>query len=252
MSALICISLKMYFGRSRTVDWSRAVADIARNHEAVSDGHAQLVVLPSYGYLVEVRSQFAGTPVHVGAQNLFWEDEGPFTGEMSGTQLRELGCEFVEIGHAERRRIFGETDEIIAAKTAAAFRNDLTPLLCVGEEHRSSVEDAAAKSIAQIDAVQSSSFGPAAHPVVVAYEPQWAIGTSEPASPAYILAVCGALRAQLADRGQVIYGGSAQPGLWSQLDGGVDGLFLGRFAHDPAAITEILDEIVEHDTKRRQ
>jgi triosephosphate isomerase (TIM) len=242
MSALtIGISLKMYFGRARTAAWCRAVAGIVRSHPAVNGDLAQLVVLPSHPYLVEASVLFAATPVRIGGQDLFWEDEGPFTGEVSGAQLREIGCDYVEIGHTERRRIFGEDDEIIAAKTVAAFRNGLTPLLCVGEERRSTVEAATAECVAQLDSALSAAAGS----VVVAYEPVWAIGATEPASPLYIAAVCSALRSHLSGRGQVIYGGSAKPGLLTQLGDGVDGLFLGRFAHDPAAVAMILDEVVE-------
>jgi triosephosphate isomerase len=242
MSTLtIGISLKMYFGRTRTVEWCRAVDGIARNHPAVTEGRARLVVLPSFPYLSEVAGVFASTPVRIGAQDLFWEDDGAFTGEVSGAQLREIGCQYVEIGHAERRRIFGEGDRIIAAKTAAAFRNGITPLLCVGEEQRSSVADAAAQCVAQMDSALSSAVGQ----VVVAYEPQWAIGAAEPASPRYIAAVCTALRSHLSDaHSHVIYGGSAKPGLLTQLGDGVDGLFLGRFAHDPSAVAAILDEVL--------
>jgi triosephosphate isomerase len=235
MSALtIGISLKMYFGRTRTVEWCRAVADVARSHPAVTEEHARLVVLPSHPYLLEVGAVFASTAVRTGGQDLFWEDEGAFTGEVSGAQLRELGCDYVEIGHAERRRIFGEDDEIIAAKTAAAFRNGLTPILCVGEQRPSTVEAAAAECVAQLHS---------SGPVVVAYEPVWAIGADEPASPDYIAAVCRALRSHVS--GPVIYGGSAKPGLLTQLGEGVDGLFLGRFAHDPSAVAAILNEVVD-------
>jgi triosephosphate isomerase len=244
MSALtIGISLKMYFGRRRTVEWCRAVADIARSHPAVTDEHARLVVLPSHPYLYEVGAVFASTPVRIGGQDLFWDDSGAFTGEVSGAQLLELGCDYVEIGHAERRRFFGEDDEIIAAKTAAAFRNFLTPLLCVGEKRQSSVESATAECVAQLESALSIAAGP----IVVAYEPVWAIGAAEPAPAPYITAVCTALRKHLSTstKGQVIYGGSAKPGLLTQLGDSVDGLFLGRFAHDPAAVAMILDEVLE-------
>ena len=246
MSALtIGISLKMYFGRARTAEWCRAVAGIARTHAAVTEDHARLVVLPSHPYLLEASILFGDTPVSIGGQDLFWKDEGAFTGEVSGAQLRELGCNYVEIGHAERRRIFGEDNEIVAAKTAAAFRNGLIPLLCVGEERPSSVEASTDECVAQLDAALATAAGP----VVVAYEPVWAIGAAEPASPAHIAGVCSALRSHLSHSGvaggQVIYGGSAKPGLLTQLGEGVDGLFLGRFAHDPAAVATILDEVVE-------
>jgi triosephosphate isomerase (TIM) len=244
-SLFIGVSLKMYFGRFRTADWCRAVADIASSHPAITGGHVKLVVLPSHPYLLEARSILSATAVHVGGQDLFWEDGGAFTGEVSGAQLAELGCGYVEIGHAERRRIFAEDDTIITLKTAAAFRNGLTPLLCVGESERSSVEEATAECVAQLDSALSTvGADDAAGPVVVAYEPQWAIGATRPASPQHITSVCAALRTHLPPftDSQVIYGGSAQPGLLTQLKSGVDGLFLGRFAHDPSAVATILDE----------
>lgn len=238
MSALtIGISLKMYFGRARTAEWSRAVAEIARTHPAITGGLVTLVVLPSFPYLLETRILFASTPVRVGGQDLCWADEGAYTGEVSGEQLRELGCDYVEIGHAERRSLFGESDDMIAAKTAAALRNGLTPLVCVGETARSTVGAAVSECVAQLDSAFSTSAGSA----VVAYEPVWAIGAAEPASAGYIAAVCRGLRAHLPSA-QVIYGGSAKPGLLTQLGDGVDGLFLGRFAHEPSAVAAILDE----------
>jgi triosephosphate isomerase len=247
-SLFIGVSLKMYFGRFRTADWCRAVADMACSHPAVTEGRVRLVVLPSHPYLLEARNIFAATPVHIGGQDLFWEDRGAFTGEVSGAQLRELGCDYAEIGHAERRRIFGEDDAVIALKTAAAFRNGLTPLVCVDEAEQSSVEVAAAECAAQLTSALATAHD-IGGPVVVAYEPQWAIGATEPASPQHITTVCTALRAHLTKPpftgSQVIYGGSAQRGLLTQLTSGVDGLFLGRFAHDPSAVATILDEVVD-------
>jgi triosephosphate isomerase (TIM) len=242
----IGVSLKMYFGRVRTADWCRGVAEIASSHPAITDGRVRLVVLPSHPYLLEARNIFGATPVHIGGQDLFWEDSGAYTGEVSGAQLAELGCDYAEIGHAERRRIFGEDDAIIALKTTAAVRNGLTPLLCVGESKRSSVEEAIADCVAQLDSALSTVAADNAGPVVVAYEPQWAIGATKPASPQHITAVCAALRTHLTPftGSQVIYGGSAQPGLLTQLKSGVDGLFLGRFAHDPSAVATILDEVL--------
>lgn len=244
------ISLKMYFGRDQTVEWCRAVADIAATHPAVRDEHVQLAVLPSFLYVAEVADVFAGTPVAVGGQDLFWADAGAFTGEVSGRQLRELGCEYVEIGHAERLRIFGETPTMVAAKTAAAYRNRLTPVLCVGEAVRGTPGGAARHCRAQLDAALYEVEDTDAGSLVVAYEPHWAIGAEEPASPDYVAKTCSAIRAHLDSQprfagSQVIYGGSAGPGLLTQLKGSVDGLFLGRFAHDPAALELVLTEALD-------
>jgi triosephosphate isomerase len=246
---LVGVSLKMYFGREQTIRWCRAVADIAAKHPAVRDEHVAMVVLPSLLYIAEVADIFAGTPVAIGGQDLFWTDEGAFTGEVSGKQLRELGCEYAEIGHAERRGIFGESDTVIAAKTAAAYRNELTPILCVGESLRTNPAGAAEHCRAQIDSALLDISAADAKPAVVAYEPQWAIGAEEPASPEYVTKISAALRDHLDSQpflagSRVIYGGSAGPGLLSQLKGSVDGLFLGRFAHDPTAFEHILTEAI--------
>jgi triosephosphate isomerase len=246
--AVVGVSLKMYFSQERTLDYARAVARIAAGHEAVLSGAVDLVVLPSFPALVPVVDILAGTGALVGAQDVFWEDRGAYTGEVSASDLREIGCDFVEIGHAERKRIFGETDEMVAGKLAAASRNALTPLLCVGEKAEGSPESAAADCIAQLESALAVARADGGVPsLVVGYEPEWAIGAAQAASPAHISAVCTIMRSWLeaqSDLGdcRIIYGGSAGPGLIDLLGPAVDGLFLGRFAHDPAALASVLDE----------
>jgi triosephosphate isomerase (TIM) len=147
------------------------------------------------------------------------------------------------VGHAERRTFAGETEPVVAAKLAAAFRHGLVPVLCVGEADRVSAGQAVEECRRQVE----SALGPAARsglsgPVVVAYEPYWAIGAAEPAPEPHIRTVCSALRETAPATGRVIYGGSAGPGLLTRLGDAVDGLFLGRFAHDPAALGSVLDE----------
>jgi len=246
----IGVSLKMYFSQARTVAWARAVGQIAREHPAVTSGAVDLFVIPTFPSLLPVRAELDGSRVRLGAQDLSWADEGAFTGEVSGAELREIGCDLVEIGHAERRSLFGEDDAAVAGKVQAAFRNHLTPLLCVGESDRSSSADAVADVSAQID----SALAPAvrdglAGPLVVAYEPVWAIGAPAPAPDDHIVAVLAGIEQHLAGRAELagsraIYGGSAGPGLLTRGRGRIGGLFLGRFAHDPAAIGTILDEAV--------
>jgi triosephosphate isomerase len=244
----IGVSLKMYFGHQQTLDWVRAVADIAAGHPAVTGGAVDLFIVPSFPALAQSVELLSATKMRVGAQDLSWEDTGAFTGEVSGSELVEIGCTLVEIGHAERRRLFGETDAIIARKTLAAYRNGLTPLLCIGEGERQTPANAVSACLRQFDAALAESrYAGVAGPLLVAYEPEWAIGAAEPAEPAYIAEVSTRLRSALAgDRAlggsRVIYGGSAGPGLLGQLNGAVDGLFLGRFAHNPAALEAILDE----------
>ncbi|AYL38534.1 triose-phosphate isomerase family protein [Streptomyces fungicidicus] len=241
---LLGVSLKMYFGHHETLNWARRIAALAAGHPAVTSGAARLFVLPSFPALVPAAGILAPYGVALGAQDIATEDTGPYTGEVGGPALKEIGCHYAEVGHAERRRLYGEGDTVVAAKTAAALRNRLTPVLCVGERDRGTPGEAAARTVAEAARLLDGLDGT----VVLAYEPQWAIGAPEPASAEHIAAVCGALRTWLDDRPRhagsaVIYGGSAGPGLLTRLAGSADGLFLGRFAHDPANVGAILDEI---------
>jgi triosephosphate isomerase len=237
------VSLKMYFGYRRTLDWCRAIAAQLAANTDVRSGAIEVFIIPSYPTLAPVLEIFGGL-ARVGAQNLFWEDEGAYTGEVSPRMLREMGCGVVEIGHAERRRHFAETDQQIADKTAAAWRNGLTPVLCLGEEHSLGVSEAVQVCRRQLDSsLATARRSGLSGELILAYEPQWAIGAAQPAGAQFIGQVCQGLRDALDDPGiRVIYGGSAGPGLLSQLGGQVDGLFLGRFAHDPAAFQSIIEE----------
>ena len=177
---------------------------------------------------------------------------------MSPSLLAELGVRLVEIGHAERRRHFGEDDAMVALKVKAADDAGVTPLLCVGEEaatgcgRRSGRRRRSRRHVCvRTDRGRGRWRLGARARLVIAYEPVWAIGAAEPASAGYVSAVVRSLRELLAshplDGGRslpelpVIYGGSAKPGLLPTLEG-VSGLFLGRFAHDAANFGKVLDE----------
>jgi triosephosphate isomerase len=244
--ALLGVSLKLYFGHTETLEWCTEVARMARHHQGLQDGDVKLFVLPSFQALVPAGEILADTPVLVGAQNLHWQDRGAYTGEVSGLALSEAGCRYVEVGHAERRRHFGEDDSVVTAKTAAALRNGLIPVICVGEVERGSAADAAAVCVDQLRSALAETGGSDV-PVVVAYEPVWAIGAEHPAAPKHIGAVCTVLREWLGGQNRfldwsVIYGGSAGPGLLTELGPDVDGLFLGRFAHNVDALSDIIRE----------
>jgi triosephosphate isomerase len=233
------VSLKMYMGLRQTQQWIADVAELA--HHGLPP-NLDLFVIPDFLSLHEARIALAGTPVALGAQDVFWEDCGSFTGEVSAPMLVEAGCSVVEIGHAERRRLFGETDEVVAHKVEAAVRSRLVPVLCVGEPEHDTPQAAVDFCRRQLESA-TSSIRPDA-PLIVAYEPVWAIGVSEPASPEYIVAVAQGINLWITPRRntRLMYGGSAGPGLFSQLGGAVDGLFLGRFAHDVRALAAILSE----------
>jgi triosephosphate isomerase len=246
---MLGVSLKMYFGHQETLDWCRRVAQIAAVHPAVSRNLASVFVLPSMPTLGLVEGMLAGTKVGLGAQDLYHQDKGAFTGEVSGAMLSELGCKYVEIGHAERRKLFGETDHDVAEKLAAAVRNNLIPVLCVGEQNDVSASEAAELCINQIQAAGSVSTEGKIE-LVVAYEPVWAIGADSPAPESHIIDVCALIiefldSSERFEGSRVIYGGSAGPGLLTRLHGSLSGLFLGRLAHDPGNIVKILDEALE-------
>jgi triosephosphate isomerase len=245
----IGVSLKMYFGFEQTIGWCEAVRDISLTHPAVTSGSVELFVIPSFPVLSRASELLAGTKVGLGAQNLHWDDFGPFTGEVSGTMLAEMGCSYVEIGHAERRRLFGETNDIVAAKTAAALRNDLVPIICVGEPEPRPKAETLRFCMDQIGSALSGSRG--TKRVIVAYEPVWAIGAPQPAPPDHIRTICAGLVEALNDRPDliptVIYGGAAGSGLLSVSKGCLNGLFLGRSSHDPAGLAAVLDEALPID-----
>ncbi len=242
-------SLKMYFGHRRTLEWTTAVAAICAEHPATTDGTVEFFVIPTFPSIPGVVERARPAGIAVGAQDLHWADAGAYTGEVSGAELAELGVTLAEVGHFERRTLFGETDEVVARKAHAALRHALAPVLCVGEPERGAADAAAAECLRQLgSALAPARAAGTGGRLLVAYEPYWAIGSPEPAPPEHVSAVCRTLRRHL--RGdalfpaaQVIYGGSAGPGLLPHIAADVDGMFLGRFAHDPGAVGRILDEV---------
>jgi triosephosphate isomerase len=234
------VSLKMYMGLEQTQRWIVSVAELTR---CGLPPNLDLFVIPDFLSLHEARVALAGTPVALGAQDVFWEDSGSFTGEISAPMLVEVGCSLVEIGHSERRRLFGETEQVIARKVTAAVKAKLVPVLCVGEPARATPGAAIDFCIQQLESA-ASGIGLDA-PLIVAYEPVWAIGAAEPASPDFIVSVADGLNRWIAPRNdtRLIYGGSAGPGLFPLLGAAVDGLFLGRFAHDVSALAAVLREV---------
>ena len=197
----------------------------------------EMLVCPPYVYLSQVEAFTSSSNVMLGAQNIYTEAGGAFTGEISGPMLADAGCQYVIVGHSERRALMGESDSIVAAKFAAALEHELIPILCVGEslEERQSDNTLAVirrQFAAVADAVGIESFATA----VVAYEPVWAIGTGETATPAQAQEVHAALRAMAASRSakiaaglRLLYGGSCNAANAAELfsmpdiDGGLIG-----------------------------
>jgi len=200
------------------------------------DGVGYAVCAP-FPYLHQVGAALAGSAVAWGAQNLSEHDAGAYTGEVSGAMLREFGCRYVLVGHSERRALYGETDQQVAAKFVAAQRSGLTPILCVGEtleqRERGETELVVRR---QVEAVLDAAGVAALANAALAYEPVWAIGTGKTASPAqaqaaheFIRALVGKREKGLAAQIAILYGGSVKPGNAKELfampdvDGGLIG-----------------------------
>jgi triosephosphate isomerase len=177
---------------------------------------AKLLICPPFPYLAAVASQISGSRVALGAQNVSEHESGAFTGEVAPAMLRDIGCEYVIVGHSERRALYGETSFAVAAKFKAALDAGLKPILCVGEtlEQRESGGTESVVEVqlgAVIDKVGIAAFKSA----VVAYEPVWAIGTGVTASPEqaqdvhrHIRGVMAGHDAEVAESTQILYGGS--------------------------------------------
>jgi triosephosphate isomerase len=198
----------------------------------------EIVVAPPFTAVHAVAEAARNTPIGVSGQNLHWEREGAFTGEVSGAMLREAGADYVIIGHSERRRLFGETDETVNRKLVAAFANKLTPIVCIGE----TLEEREANQTTdvldrQIKNGLDAMTGDQVSALVIAYEPVWAIGTGRNATPAQAGEAHAHIRGRLrqwfggpaAENCHVIYGGSVKPDNISELVvlSDVDGALVG-------------------------
>ena len=197
----------------------------------------ELLVCPPFPYLAAAATQLDGSRIMLGAQTVSEYGSGAYTGEVSGSMLKDMGCSHVIVGHSERRALFGETSALVAAKFAAAQAHGLIPVLCVGET-REQREAGATEAVIdeQLDAVLEASGAAALANAVVAYEPVWAIGTGLTASPEQAQEVHGHIRArveghdkQVAAGLRILYGGSVKgenaAGLFSQAD--IDGGLIG-------------------------
>ena len=244
---IVGVGLKMYFSAAQTNEWARVVKSQIAPMESIKNSSIEFFVLPSTPMITQLVSIFTGSQIRVGSQNHSAVELGAFTGETSAQMLSEIGCKFAEIGHAERRRDFNETDELIARKVLQALSAHLIPVICVGELTQSSSEKAAEICIEQIKTALSLSGTYLHQRMIIAYEPIWAIGVAAPADAAYINAVCAKIKEASSILGstnlQILYGGSADQGLFEKIAQSVDGLFLGRSAHDVNNLKKIVEEV---------
>ncbi|MCP1200465.1 triose-phosphate isomerase [Notoacmeibacter sp. MSK16QG-6] len=209
----------------------------------------QRFVIPPFTAVREVKAALEQTDVKVGAQNMHWADEGAWTGEISPLMLKDCGLDIVELGHSERRANFGETNETVALKVAAAVRHGLIPLICIGETAEDKETGRADQVLAEeVTAALSKIEDNYRHvPVLLAYEPVWAIGEKGvPASPDYAderhAAIIEVAQHVSGRRLPVLYGGSVNPENCAELIAkpNIDGLFIGRSAWQVEGYLDIL------------
>ena len=228
---LIAGNWKMHNGDASGVELAKAIAAAAPEYS-----HVDFVVSTPATVLSAVAETVKGSGVGVAAQNMHWEAKGAFTGEISADMVKAAGAEWVLIGHSERRQYFGETDEQVALKTAAAQAANIQPIVCIGEtlEEREADRtfEVVERQLAAVIATLQERPGFAA----IAYEPVWAIGTGKVASPAQAQEVHAAIRSQLKDtsgelsaKTRILYGGSVKPDNAVELLGcdDIDGALIG-------------------------
>jgi len=209
----------------------------------------EIVVAPPFTALPGVAAALDGSAIALAAQDLFWEDEGAYTGEISAGMLQEIGVRYALVGHSERRQHLGETDLMVGRKALAAQRAHLHPVICVGEQEPARVSGRAA-AVVRSQLLRALEHLPAtgASPLTIAYEPVWAIGTGRAASTADAAEMHAVIRKELdriygraARAVRILYGGSVSPGNVDELMAapGVDGVLVGGASLKAAAFTRI-------------
>jgi triosephosphate isomerase len=210
--------------------------------------HCEILICPSFLDVEASVVATSGTRIQIGAQNLYWEKKGAFTGEVSGPMIKRAGCSHVIVGHSERRRYFGETNETVFKKTVAALDAGLTPIVCVGEGDRKKVEVVLKEQFRSgLGGLSSEQFAK----IVLAHEPLWAIGSGEPATPEIAADAHRFLRAlakdsfgaDAADNLRILYGGSVNPeNAKSHLaQPEIDGFLVGGASLDPVSFASIVN-----------
>src|SRR6266567_7576438 len=243
---LIAANWKMYKNPAQTEEFFRAFLPLVFEHN-----RDEIVVCPPYVDLQAALESAKGSQIAVGSQDVYWKDEGAFTGEISPAMLVAVGCTHVIIGHSERRQYFGETDDTVNLKLKAALERDLTPIVCVGEvlEEREAnlTEDVLRRQC--LRAFHAISAKKAAR-LVIAYEPVWAIGTGKTATPqmaseAHVLIRGEAAKAfgdDFAEKLRILYGGSVKPenakALMSESE--IDGALVGGASLDAKSFAAIV------------
>ncbi len=242
-------------GKLIVANWKMNVSlkearELAQEIDAAAQSlRTAVVICPPFTHLAQVARQL--TCVHLGAQDLFWEDRGPYTGEISPLTLKELGCAYVIVGHSERRIHLQETDLMIQRKIKAALANALQPILCVGENQE---EREAGETLAVLQHQLTQALVETVEPggLIISYEPVWATGSGRPVSREALEEALRFIRDFLEEKYgqgggqkiQVLYGGSVNPEnvLTFLKKGGADGVLLGGASLDVADLINIVQQ----------
>ena len=216
---------------------------------------AELVVIPPFTALSEISKAIKGSQIRLGAQNMYWEEKGAFTGEIAPGMLKDAGCQYVVIGHSERRQYFGETDETVNKKIKAALTHGLIPIMCIGEsleerEQGETIKKVETQITEGLKDISEEEFSQ----VIIAYEPIWAIGTGLTATPEQAEEVHRFIRDKLIERygnetaayAIILYGGSVKPAntfsLLSEED--INGALVGGASLEADSFIQIAKESI--------
>jgi triosephosphate isomerase len=245
---LVAGNWKMYKTVHEAVVYAKEFRSLVKDVEDVD-----IVIAPAFTAIHAVAEAVRNSVIAVAAQDLFWEKEGAYTGEVSPPMVREAGAEYAIIGHSERRQHFGETDASVNRKATAALAADLIPIVCIGETlAQREANETLAVLDRQIKAGLESFTGPQVGSIVIAYEPVWAIGTGRVATAAQAQEAHAHIRSRLrdwfgadaADQCHVLYGGSVKPEnageLMAQAD--VDGALVGGASLDVRGFFDIVSK----------
>jgi len=243
---LIAANWKMYKTPVEAQAFLHTFLPLVKGHS-----HKEILICPPSVDLATVLHSVKGSDVHVGAQNMHFAEEGAFTGEISATMLVALGVSHVIIGHSERRQYFNETDETVNKKLIAALKHRLVPIVCVGEQEEQRENGMTEEVLCRQISRALHQIDPAKlHPMVIAYEPVWAIGTGKTATPAVAgeahlivrTEVARLVGRPVADALRILYGGSVKPdnceALMSQPE--IDGALVGGASLDPHSLATIV------------
>jgi len=214
---------------------------------------AEMVVIPPFTALKAVGQEIEGSQLKLGAQNIFWEEKGAFTGEISPIMIKDAGCQYVVVGHSERRQYFGETNETVNKKIKAALNHSLIPIVCLGESFEERKKDQTIEKVArQINEGLEGLSLKEVRQIIIAYEPIWAIGTGLTATPSQAQEVHAFIRGKLEEKygnkiascAIILYGGSVKPAnTWALLkEKDINGALVGGASLEADSFIKIIEE----------